>query len=146
MDNVLKSFVNLNNDTGININLATYFRLRQALALAENNSTISEKPQSIGSFFVSYKKGFKLCRRVLGRVDPAKALSKLQSLKTFFFLIDEQTPEYKTAFSFLPLWNSSGLPNRLREFLFKFFNNQLGLNTRISHFVGGSRGCTFCVI
>ena len=146
VDNVLKSFVNLNNDTGININLATYFRLRQALALAENNSTIPEKPQSIGSFFVSYKKGSKSCRRILGKVDPAKALSKLQSLKTFFFLIDEQTPEYKTAFSFLPLWNSSGLPNRLREFLFKFFNNQLGLNTRISHFVGGSRGCTFCVI
>ena len=34
--------------------------------------------------------------------------------------------------------------NNFREFLLKFTNNQLGLNTRTSHFGGMSRGCTFC--
>ena len=35
----------------------------------------------------------------------------------------------------------------LREFSFKFFNNSLGLNQRIAHFVGGQgQGCTFCTI
>jgi hypothetical protein len=44
------------------------------------------------------------------------------------------------------LWNFSGITNRVRTFFFKFFNNILGLNTRISHFVPGqSRDCTFCL-
>jgi hypothetical protein len=44
-------------------------------------------------------------------------------------------------------WNWSFLPNRFRDFLFKFFNNQLPINTRLSHFVPNiNRSCTFCVI
>ncbi len=40
-----------------------------------------------------------------------------------------------------------GLSNQIRTFLFRFFNNTLGINTRLSHFVPGhSRGCTFCRI
>jgi hypothetical protein len=35
--------------------------------------------------------------------------------------------------------------NRARVFMLKFFNNILGINTRLSHFVQNhSRGCTFC--
>jgi len=45
------------------------------------------------------------------------------------------------------LWNTQAFSNRQRTFLFKFFNNFLGLNTRISHFVENtSRSCTFCVL
>jgi hypothetical protein len=45
------------------------------------------------------------------------------------------------------LWNFTGLPNTVREFAFKFFNNQLGLNTRVSHFVADHpRHCTLCFI
>ncbi len=48
-------------------------------------------------------------------------------------------------FSVISLWNSQGLTNRSKVFLFKFFNNILGINTRLSHFVPNhSRGCTFC--
>ena len=130
------------------ISLATYFRLRMALALANTTFGSSEvvKPQSIGTFFASYKKGSKFCRKILGNIDPVKTVSKLQVLSTFFALINEPAPEYKNVFSFLPLWNTNGLPNRMRDFLFKFFNNQLGLNTRTSHFGGESRSCTFCVL
>ena len=32
----------------------------------------------------------------------------------------------------------------MREFIFKFYNNKLGLNTRTSHFGGDTRDCTFC--
>ena len=148
VDNKLKSFVDMNNDLGINISLATYFRLRMALALANTTFGSSEvvKPQSIGTFFASYKKGSKFCRKILGTIDPVKTVSKLQVLTTFFALINEPAPEYKNVFSFLPLWNTNGLPNRMRDFLFKFLNNQLGLNTRTSHFGGESRSCTFCVL
>jgi hypothetical protein len=37
--------------------------------------------------------------------------------------------------------------NRIKTFLFKYFNNILGINTRLSHFVANrNRGCTFCEI
>ncbi len=45
----------------------------------------------------------------------------------------------------ITLWNIGGIPNRVRVFFFKFYNNLLGLNTRLSHFVANkSRGCNFC--
>jgi hypothetical protein len=45
----------------------------------------------------------------------------------------------------ISMWNITGLTNRIKTFVFKFYNNLLGLNTRLSHFViNQSRGCTFC--
>jgi len=39
------------------------------------------------------------------------------------------------------------MPNNFREFIFKFFNNYLAVNTRLSHFaVEQSRDCTFCTL
>ena len=144
--NRLRDFVDLNNTTGINISLATYFRLRLALTYAAKTFEGGGSSQSIESFFASYKKGSKYCRKVLGRVDPETTISKLQVLNTFYTLVGTQSPEYKNAFNFLPLWNTYSIPNRMRDFLFKFYNNQLGLNTRTSHFGGETRSCTFCFI
>jgi hypothetical protein len=45
------------------------------------------------------------------------------------------------------LWNKYAFKNDFRDFLFKFYNNFLGLNTRVSHFVQNfSRNCTFCTL
>ncbi len=45
----------------------------------------------------------------------------------------------------ISLWGIRGVPNRTKTFLFKYFNNILGINTRLSHFVANRRrGCTFC--
>ncbi len=42
-------------------------------------------------------------------------------------------------------WNTSCLDNSTRTFLFKLYNNTLGYNTTVSHFVRNhSRNCTFC--
>ncbi len=42
-------------------------------------------------------------------------------------------------------WNTHYLPNSTRTFLFKLYNNSLGYNTAVSHFVRNhSRNCTFC--
>jgi len=44
-------------------------------------------------------------------------------------------------------WNLNCLPNRVRMFAFKFFNNILGLNTRTSHFaVNPTRNCQLCLL
>jgi len=45
----------------------------------------------------------------------------------------------------MALWKKNGINNRMKTFIFKFFNNLLGINTRLSHFVDNwSRKCTFC--
>jgi hypothetical protein len=42
-------------------------------------------------------------------------------------------------------WAVPVYPMRLRDFIYKFRNNLLGLNTRVSHFNRNiQRGCTFC--
>jgi len=47
----------------------------------------------------------------------------------------------------ISLWADYGIPNNLREFNFKFFNNYLAINTRLSHFVADqTRNCTFCTL
>ncbi len=47
----------------------------------------------------------------------------------------------------ISLWGTRGVSNRIKTFLFKYFNNILGINTRLSHFVANrNRGCTFCKI
>jgi hypothetical protein len=54
-------------------------------------------------------------------------------------------PEEKELEALNMQWNIQFLPVKVRDFVFKFRNNILGLNTRVSHFnneVG--RGCTFC--
>jgi hypothetical protein len=44
-------------------------------------------------------------------------------------------------------WNKSYLGNKCREFLFKFYNNILGTNDRVSKFVQGHNPeCTLCEI
>jgi hypothetical protein len=66
-------------------------------------------------------------------------------VKTFFRLINLDVPEENVIKSVNTQWANKLLPNKVREFNFKFRNNVLGLNTRVSHFnqnVG--RGCTFC--
>jgi hypothetical protein len=42
-------------------------------------------------------------------------------------------------------WNLSFLPNRIRTFIFKFYNNLLGINVRTAHFAANpDRTCFFC--
>ena len=42
-------------------------------------------------------------------------------------------------------WNYSFLPSKIRTFLFKYYNNTLGLNSRVAHFnLDIDPSCTFC--
>ena len=45
----------------------------------------------------------------------------------------------------LPLWTRNSLRHRFKMFLFKYFNNTLGLNARVSHFNDRqTRTCALC--
>jgi hypothetical protein len=71
--------------------------------------------------------------------------SKIKSVVSFCSLVRMDPPAKERVGLWLSLWNTGGLNNRIRTFMFKFYNNLLGLNTRLSHFVANqNRGCTFC--
>ena len=45
------------------------------------------------------------------------------------------------------IWGNNFLDNSTKTFAFKLHNNQLGTNSRVSHFVRGhDRNCTFCTL
>jgi hypothetical protein len=146
-NNMFLSLDELVETTGINFSLITYMRLRESLMFYHrkfsnrDNNTRSCDIQS----FLRPKKG--TARRIRNTVDAAvrkKPLLQLTPVKTFFRLINVQVPIDGTSTLF-GLWHCSFLDNKLRDFIFKFFNNQLPLNTRLSHYVNNvSRLCTLC--
>ena len=74
------------------------------------------------------------------------SITEGESIVTFFNLISEPIPDHWDLENVISLWSLPTLPNKFRKFLFKFFNNRLGLNVRTSHFGGETRYCTFCLI
>ena len=101
----------------------------------------------VPDFFGSFNKGSKSCRTFLGKAQGnSYDVNKIPSILTFFTLIQLDIPDASTIGNFLSLWNLSFIPNKLRDFIFKFYNNRLGINTRTSHFGSNTRNCTFCTI
>ena len=101
----------------------------------------------MSEYFASFKKGSKSCRNILAKPVKVKAdPCKLTNIITFFQLIGTEIPPRTTVYNFVGIWNLSFIPNKLRDFIFKFYNNKLGLNTRTSHFGGDTRACTFCFL
>jgi hypothetical protein len=67
------------------------------------------------------------------------------TVKTFFRLVGLEVLETNTLRKIFSFWNTHFLNVKISEFSFKFFNNALGLNARVAHFVQGhDEACTFC--
>jgi hypothetical protein len=74
-------------------------------------------------------------------------LEEQSSVKKFMEITGCTFPGETSFEKLLTLWNCTGLSNWVQTFLFRYFNNTLGINTRLSHFVPGHPpGCTFCLI
>jgi hypothetical protein len=135
--------------TGLNISLISYMRLGGILTPACRHLNADPKPIGIGSLFAGTAKGSKVIRNVIQKAEINEKklfLKKSRQVNTFFALIAipvPAEPQLKFAFS---IWSQHFIPNKIREFSFKFFNNLLGLNTRVAHFnLNINAGCTFCV-
>jgi hypothetical protein len=140
--------INLNLNMGLNIN--TYLRLTGSLSnffrsLKQNRPTNGTSLDLL-DFFKSYKKGSKGIRKII-MATRTQDVSKLRCIVSFgningITIADIGDTLLKRQ---IGLWACSFLKNELREFIFKFYNNSLGINTRVSHFVDNvSRNCTFC--
>jgi exonuclease III len=144
-----KSIDDLTLDTGIPFSLVTYMRIHESLQffISRNRNRNTDGTQkSIENFLGPLKGVAKKIRKVLDSDCRRKEPGQLQTVKTFFRLTDLTIPQANLS-KLLGCWNISHLPNKIRDFIFRFLNNSLPLNTRLSHFVINiNRQCTFCVI
>ena len=133
----------LNAKFGCNISMATYFQLRASifhfLTVRKLPVELSPITMDLTGFFSSFKKGSRFCRNIL-----AKCKTKVAEPIPFFRIIGIEPQDPMLVKKVLPLWCLTILPNQLREFIFKFFYNRLGLNARTVHFGGDTNLCTFC--
>jgi hypothetical protein len=136
--------------SGINLSPLGYGRLSNALNCffdrLRPNPDDTENAKSMLTVFGTIKKPGRKCRKFLaeGRNDD---ISQHTTCKTFFRLLNIDYVGNPTFSPILAWWNLNCLPNRVRMFAFKFYNNILGLNTRTFHFATNPvRYCQFCYL
>ena len=79
------------------------------------------------------------------RIEQGKNLIKLPQVKTFLRLVGTQNIESTRLKNMMGAWNNNFIPGKIRTFLFKFYNNILGLNSRVAKFKRTTDpSCTFC--
>jgi hypothetical protein len=135
--------------TNLPLSLVSYMRLAEAWAPVKRkwgkkiNGTGTAT--SIGSFFSRFKKGSKNFRKFLtAKLSDVHILS-LTVVKSFQRISNVVVNDVEIFMTVHSIWDNKGLNNQMREFSFKFFNNLLGLNTRVSHFINNrDRKCELC--
>jgi hypothetical protein len=134
--------------TGLNISLITYMRIGSILTPACQKLTNDPLPISITKLLSGNKKGSKNIRNALENhivANKKHDLTKLRQVVTFFGLIGIPVPGNDVAKLCHTLWTHHFLPNKIREFSFKLYNNMLGINTRVAHFNQAiNPGCAIC--
>jgi hypothetical protein len=145
----IKSLAQINTDFGIDLTLVTYMRLSAAITyfIEIKQNVPPAVPIGICAFLMSFDKGSRKIRRALTSQSSNSNVEKLPSVVTFHNITEIGNVVIATIKNAMSFWNFSAQKNMVREFAFKFMNNQLGLNTRVSHFVPNhSRTCTFCLL
>jgi hypothetical protein len=142
----LKPLAVLNLETGASLSFVTYIRLSgivsRALTLFVKNG---QKSITLFNFFSGFKKGSKNLRKIL----QDKNNNQLQRVWHAFAevaRIADPDPVPDHFGKILSIWNLNCLPNSFRDFIFKFFHNRLGLNSRTANFLDHNNWCTFCSI
>jgi exonuclease III len=136
---------------GINVNMVLFLRLRHAIMLYVNKclrSTGDGTVNSLDKFFKVKTSPARRIRLILDKSINKADIAKLTSVKTFVRItgINWEVPR-TTLQSLYGSWKLHFLSNKIREFSFRYFNNQLSINTRRSHYVQDqTRQCTLCVV
>ena len=151
-NNRLLSIDEITANTGINLNLILYLRLQTAFHTSQNMRRADRASDgsaiSLLAFFKRFRKGSRTIQNVLsGQRNVSIRADGIRNVTTFGALVNVTLNAADEIKFFLKFWGYSFLPMNFREFSFKFFNNSLGLNHRLAHFVAGrGQGCTFCTI
>jgi hypothetical protein len=139
--------------TGLTLNLDNYENLSKCIIDSLKNITrikvcTNKNKCEIIEYISRFKKGSKNFRKVFEQNRNAKVkCTGKTTIRTFFRLIGVDILPEPDLEVFNSLWTLQSIPNKIREFIYKFRNNKLGLNTRVSHFNNTvDRSCTFCKI
>jgi hypothetical protein len=145
----LKSLDEILVTTNIPLSLVSYMRLAEAWGPVKRkwgkkiNGTGTST--SLGTFFGRFKKGSKNFRKFLTANLSDVHILSLTVVKTFQRISNVVVNDAETFRTLHSIWDNKGLNNQMREFSFKFFNNILGLNTRVSHYYNNrDRKCELC--
>jgi hypothetical protein len=93
-----------------------------------------EKSSTIREFMNTFKKGSKYFRKFISQWDPKNKLETTTQVKTFLQLIDCPSPGTVRLRNIYSNWNNYYYNSSIRVFLFKYYNNILGINSRVAHF------------
>jgi hypothetical protein len=131
-----------------NVNVRAFARLRSGYNCAKDKfskrSEVAEKV-SLLDFFGKIKKGSRKFRKVLYNNSNSKVKSITRQNRTYTALLDLPAPDPTVAKSFNMAWCNVNYEIDFRVFLFKLYNNILGLNARVAHFNENTDpACTFC--
>ena len=100
------------------------------------------------NFELNSSKGSKRFRHKLTKnTEKGKGwtIQNITQVKTYKKLTGVENVTDVRAINLLSSWNNTMLNNKIRTFLFKFYNNILGLNSRVAKFNNEiDPSCTFC--
>ena len=137
---------------GLPVSPALWLRLQSAGSLAWNTLRKRDATDNIFveiyTFLNNWKKGSKLIKKTMLNTLQADADPlNLQITVSFQNLSETGPPPLETLENCLGAWYRSSLQNNMREFLFKFRNNQLPLNNRVNAYDDNADPrCSFCRI
>jgi hypothetical protein len=130
--------------------IANYFREGDGQVLKQRNE--GQEGISVINFVQRFKKGSKNFRLVIQNKNERNNKKVCEkSLKKFLSICDVAATEAVLALDIkakiLAWWDFNVLPNRIRDFLFKYTHNILGLNARVAHYNQHiNAACTLCTI
>jgi hypothetical protein len=128
-------------------NMLTYNRRLNSRFFNEDMNTTS-----MGADVARVKKHGKKLRVMLRQSDRKRGskLGTMTTVKSFFRITDIDYIGDEAFSKLIGTWNLWPLKTRIKTFIFKFFNNSLGINTRLSHLhnrgLDFDRKCTLCTV
>ncbi len=148
VNGVLATKPEIENILGEMLTREQYCNLKAAYRSAVNRyQKIDATSLTISEFHSKFKKGSRNFRNVMSYGSTVIKVSGSRPCKTFARLIDCPVPVEARAAAMYTSWSSHFLNTSIRDFLFKFYNNILGINTRVANFNQNiNAGCTFCGI
>jgi hypothetical protein len=149
----LKGLDELDDDLGLHFNLATYMRLGEAITLFFNRHPVPalepvlQKSQSVARFLQKNGGEAKRIRQVIDEYSQKRTcLENFTTFKTYCRLTGADANNFLHSSKVFGFWAQNFLNNKIRDFIFRYVNNQLPLNTRLSHYVeNNSRHCQLCI-
>jgi hypothetical protein len=138
----LRTRVDLNISLGLNLSIIGYANLGSALNFYKNRRI--RNVNSDGTALNIKKPAQKIRKAFVSKQNKTFELSSQTTVVSFFRITGMEYIGDAGFAWILKSWNSTGT-NRYRMFVFKFFNNILGINTRTFHFgTNVTRRCFFC--